>query len=259
MTPASVFIGSAIVVAVLLTVVWVLSVRLKDVSIVDPVWGPGFALVALYVALDGPGCAGRRWLLFAMTAIWGLRLGLHLIRRKLGEPDEDRRYAVLRARNPDRFWLRSLYTVFLAQGVLIWVIAMPQQAASGAGGSLGPLIAPGIVVFLVGLAFEAIGDDQLRRFRADPASAGQVMDRGLWRYTRHPNYFGDFCVWWGIWLVALPAGGTWWTVFSPLIMSFLLIRGSGKELLERDIATRRPGYAEYVRRTSGFLPRPPRS
>ena len=115
-----------------------------------------------------------------------------------------------------------------------------------------------MVLFGVGLAFEAVGDEQLRRFRADPANRGQVMNRGLWRYTRHPNYFGDACVWWGIWLTVLPAGGTWWSLIGPAAMTFLLVRVSGKAMLERDIGKRRPGYAEYIAQTSGFFPLPPK-
>jgi steroid 5-alpha reductase family enzyme len=160
----------------------------------------------------------------------------------------------MRSRDPARFAVRSLYTIFLTQGVLIWVISLPLQVAAGRHQEVGVVTVAGLVVFAVGLAFEAIGDEQLRAFKADPANRGQVMDRGLWRYTRHPNYFGDACVWWGLWL----ASGVWWTVFAPLVMSFLLIRVSGKGLLERDIAERRPGYAEYIRRTSGFVPLPPR-
>ena len=152
----------------------------------------------------------------------------------------------------------SLGAIFGLQGLLVVIVSLPVQVAAGRGGSLTAAIIPGVVVFVVGLAFESIGDEQLRRFKADPANRGQVMDRGLWRYTRHPNYFGDFCVWWGLWLVALTAGGTWWTFAGPVVMSTLLIRVSGKALLERDIAQRRPGYADYVARTSGFIPLPPR-
>jgi len=115
-----------------------------------------------------------------------------------------------------------------------------------------------VIVFLIGLAFESVGDEQLRRFKADPGNRGKVMDRGLWHYTRHPNYFGDACVWWGLWLTTLPAGGVWWTLVGPVVMTLLLVRVSGKAMLERDIGSRRPGYAEYIKRTSGFFPLPPR-
>jgi steroid 5-alpha reductase family enzyme len=245
---------SAATILVVMLLTWGLSVRLQDVSIVDPVWGPSFALVAIVVAVAGGGDAAHRVILAVATSLWGLRLGSHLLRRKLHERGEDRRYAAMRSRDPARFAVRSLYTIFLTQGVLIWVISLPLQVAAGRHQEVGVVTVAGLVVFAVGLAFEAIGDEQLRAFKADPANRGQVMDRGLWRYTRHPNYFGDACVWWGLWL----ASGVWWTVFAPLVMSFLLIRVSGKGLLERDIAERRPGYAEYIRRTSGFVPLPPR-
>jgi steroid 5-alpha reductase family enzyme len=256
--PGGVLAYAAAAVVVLMLGLWLLSLRLKDVSIVDPVWGPAFVLVALVAALSGDGCTGRRWLLMAMTAVWGLRLGGHLLRRKLGDPEEDRRYAQMRERKGDRFGLWSLYAVFGVQGLLVLIVSLPLQVSAQAGGSLSAAAIPGIVVFLIGLAFETIGDQQLTRFKADPASTGQVMDRGLWRYTRHPNYFGDFCVWWGLWLTALPAHGVWWTAIGPAVMSVLLIRVSGKGLLEKDIGTRRPGYAEYIASTSGFFPRPPR-
>ncbi len=249
---------AAAVTAVLMLAVWVQSVRRRDVSIIDPVWGPAFVLVALAGAILGDGDPSRRWLLLALTAAWGLRLGVHLGRRKLGEPEEDRRYAALRDKHPGDFARWSLVWVFGTQGLLVVVVSLPLQAGAQATAGLDALVVAGIVLFFVGLAFEAVGDAQLERFRADPESAGQVMDRGLWRFTRHPNYFGDACVWFGLWFVVLPAGGTWWTVIGPLVMLALLLRVSGAALLEHDIGERRPGYAEYVRQTSGFVPWPPR-
>ncbi|MGI8412616.1 MAG: DUF1295 domain-containing protein [Solirubrobacteraceae bacterium] len=249
---------SAAAVVILMALVWALSVRLSDASIVDPVWGPAFVLVAVVATLAGDGDPGRRWLLLVMTAAWGLRLGLHLTRRKLGQRGEDRRYAKMRQRRGDGFALWSLGAIFGLQAVLVLIVSLPLQVAAGRPAAIGATIVPGLLVFALGLGFEAIGDEQLRRFTADPAHRGQVMDRGLWRYTRHPNYFGDACVWWGLWLVAVPAGGVWWTVVGPLTMTLLLVRVSGKAMLERDIGQRRPGYGEYIRRTSGFLPLPPR-
>lgn len=249
---------AALGVAVLMGGLWLASIRLRDVSIVDPVWGPAFVLVAVIAAATGAGDAGRRWLLAVLTAAWGLRLGWHLTRRKLGDREEDRRYRVMRERKGDAFVAWSLVMIFGLQGLLVLIVSLPQQVAATRGAGLDATAIPGVILFLIGLGFEAIGDEQLRRFKADPASKGQVMDRGLWRYTRHPNYFGDFCVWWGLWLVALPAGGTWWTLIGPVVMTVLLTRVSGAALLERDMATRRPGYAEYMERTSGFFPLPPR-
>jgi len=209
-------------------------------------------------ALAGKDGADVRFLLAGLTALWGLRLGWHLIRRKLAEPEEDRRYAIMREQRGASFVPWSLVMVFGLQGLLVMIVSLPIQAAAGRVADLTAAAIPGAVLFAIGLAFETIGDALLAAFKADPASRGQVMDRGLWRYTRHPNYFGDFCVWWGLWLVALCAGGTWWTAIGPIVMSTLLIRVSGKGLLEKSIGKRRPGYDEYVRRTSGFFPMPPR-
>ena len=256
--PGSVTGYAAIAVAALMLALWLVSIPMRDVSIVDPAWGPAFVLVSLVAAVAGDGCVGRKWLLLAMTAVWGIRLGAHLLARKLHDPGEDRRYAAMRERRGERFVLWSLLWVFGVQGLLVLIVSLPIQVAADRGGALGAAVIPGVAVFLIGVAFEAIGDEQLRRFKARPESRGQVMDRGLWRYTRHPNYFGDFCVWWGVWLVALTAGGTWWTFIGPVVMSVLLIRVSGAGLLEKDIGTRRPGYADYVKRTSGFFPLPPR-
>ncbi len=256
--PGAVTAYAAIAVALFMVALWAASVALRDVSIVDPGWGPAFVLVAAVAAAAGGGCLGRRWLLLAMTAVWGLRLGSYLLVRKLRDPSEDRRYAVMRERRGAGFVPWSLVMIFGVQGLLVLIVSLPVQVAAGQGGSLTATVIPGVALWVLGFAFESIGDEQLRRFKARSDSHGQVMDRGLWRYTRHPNYFGDFCVWWGIWLVALTAGGTWWTFVGPVVMSVLLIRVSGAGLLEKDIGERRPGYADYIRRTSGFFPWPPK-
>ncbi|MGI8713506.1 MAG: DUF1295 domain-containing protein [Solirubrobacteraceae bacterium] len=267
--PATVFAAPGVVtavavaaVAVLMIGLWVASIRLRDVSIVDPIWGPAFVVVALVGALVGNADAatgsGRRWLLFALTAVWGLRLGGYLFVRKLGDREEDRRYREMRDRRGDGFVPWSLFAIFGLQGLLVLIVSLPLQVAAERHSGLTAAVIPGVVLFGVGLAFEAIGDQQLRRFKSDPDHQGKVMDRGLWRYTRHPNYFGDFCVWWGLWLIALPAGGTWWTLIGPVVMSTLLIRVSGAALLEKTMSERRPEYADYIKRTSGFVPFPPR-
>ncbi|MEI8358501.1 MAG: hypothetical protein RL698_1145 [Pseudomonadota bacterium] len=248
------------VTAAVFFLLWLVSLRLRDASIVDSWWGPGFALVALVSFLLTPGGARpRRLLVLALTATWGLRLGAHIFLRNAGQP-EDARYQAMRRRWGDRFPLASLVTVFAFQAVILWIVSAPVQAAqrSAVPATLGAWDAAGIAVWAIGLFFEAVGDAQLARFRADPANAARVMDRGLWRYTRHPNYFGDACAWWGLWLVACAVPGGWATVFSPVLMTWLLRRVSGVPMLERGLAKRRPGYEEYVRRTSPFLPRPPR-
>lgn len=243
--------------ALLMSGTWLLSLRMRDVSIIDPVWGLAFAVVAVAAALVADGDAGRRALLVTLTAVWGLRLFAHLAWRRRGH-GEDPRYAAMRARNPETFARRSLVTVFGLQAALVVVVSLPVQMGQVPGSpGLGVLAAAGAAVWLVGLVFETVGDLQLARFRARPDSRGRVLDTGLWRYTRHPNYFGDFLVWWGLFLVAAESG-VWWTVAGPVVMSVLLMRVSGVTLLERDIAARRPGYAAYARRTSAFFPRPPR-
>jgi steroid 5-alpha reductase family enzyme len=243
----------------LLTVLWAVSLVLRDASIVDVFWGTGFVFVAWTAYALADGSQDRALLLALLVTAWGLRLTAHLAHRNLGK-GEDYRYAEMRRRHGDAWPLRSLFVVFWLQGALIWVVSLPVQVAMAdpTPAGLGPLDWVGTAVWAVGLTFEAVGDWQLSRFKADPANRGKVMDRGLWRYTRHPNYFGDFCVWWGIWLVALAAGSTWWTVVGPTVMSVLLIRVSGVALLERSLSRRREGYADYVARTSAFFPRPPR-
>jgi steroid 5-alpha reductase family enzyme len=254
--PAEVMLSSAAALLAYMLALWLVSLRLHDVSVVDPAWGSGFAIVALIASLSGDGDPGRRALAAALVSVWGLRLTVHLLRRKLHEPGEDPRYGDMRAGHGERFGLVSLGTVFVLQGALIWVVSLPVQAIGWRHGDLAALDVAGALAWAVGFAFEAVGDLQLARFKADPANRGRVMNRGLWRYTRHPNYFGDFAMWWGIYALAL-AAGAWWTAVGPLVMSTLLIRVSGKALLEARMQSR-PGYAEYVARTSGFFPRPPR-
>ena len=244
------------VIAGLMLALWLVSVRLRDASIVDPFWGFGFVVVGWTAALAGE-LSGWGLVLALLTTAWGLRLSIHLALRNLGH-GEDFRYQAMRKRFP-RFELTSLVIVFGLQGLLLWVVALPLQLAPAFEGGHDAIGAVGAVVWAVGLAFETVGDAQLARFRADPGTSGRVLDTGLWHYTRHPNYFGDACVWWGLWLVALAAGAPWWTVAGPILMTVLLRRVSGVTLLERSLAQRRPGYEEYVRRTSAFVPRPPRS
>jgi steroid 5-alpha reductase family enzyme len=236
-----------------MVVLWLASLRLRDASIADPFWGAGFALAAWVAAAAGEGGGPRRALALALVTLWAGRLSLHLLRRNLGH-GEDRRYAAMRAAHGDRFWIVSLGTVFLLQGVLLLAVALPVLAAVGAPPApLGALDAAGVALFAAGLAFEAVGDRQLARFKADPSNRGRVMDRGLWRLTRHPNYFGDATLWWGLGLLGAAAGAPW-TLVSPAIMTFLLVRVSGVALLEKDIAERRPEYRAYVARTSAFVP-----
>lgn len=262
----------AVIVAAMFAM-WLVSVRLGDVSLIDPCWGAGFVIVAWCSVLLNPPAGTRAWLLTALTTVWGLRLALFLtwrfLKHRRAGDGEDRRYAAMRAKRGDAFWWQSLFSVFWLQAMLLWFIAMPQQvaaveaasatAAAGAAPSvsLGWLDFCGLALWGVGIFFESIGDWQLARFKSRPRSKGSVLQTGLWRYTRHPNYFGDFCVWWGLYLIAA-SGGAGWTIASPLIMSVLLLKVSGVTLLEKDITERRPEYAAYQARTNAFFPGPPK-
>jgi len=248
-------VAAATIVALML-VTWLVSLPLRNASIVDLIWGLGFVLVAWAVRLTVDGNSARQWLLVAMVTLWGLRLSAYLTWRNHGN-GEDYRYKAMRKHWGERFWWVSLFTVFALQGILMWTVSLSVQLGQVPDDpGLGVLAALGVVVWAVGLTFEAVGDAQLARFKADPANAGTVMDQGLWRYTRHPNYFGDALVWWGLGLVGVSAGA-WWSLVGPAFMTFLLVRVSGVSLLEKDIAGRRPEYVAYVRRTSSFLPLPP--
>jgi steroid 5-alpha reductase family enzyme len=248
---------AALVTAAMLSL-WLLSLALRDASIVDIFWGLGFVMIAHVARMTAGGAPARAWLVTGLVTAWGVRLGAYLLWRNWGG-GEDYRYQAMRRRWGGRFWIASLGIVFGLQGVLMWLISLPVQAAIAAPAplTLGWLDALGTVVVLTGLAFESIGDLQLARFKADPSTKGRVMDRGLWRYTRHPNYFGDAVVWWGLYCFALATGHPL-TMIGPLVMTYLLTRLSGVPLLEKKLARTRPGYAEYVARTSGFVPWPPK-
>ncbi len=233
---------------------WVASALRRDVSLVDPLWSLFFLLAVLVYHELAP--AGRRGdLLLGLVALWALRLAGYLLWRNWGEP-EDRRYRKMRARNEPGFWWRSVYLVFGLQAALAAVLSLPLLWAAASPTGLGTLDALGCVLWMAGFLFETVADLQLARFKAAGAATG-VLDRGLWRYTRHPNYFGEAVVWWGYFLLAAAAAG-WWTVFAPLLMTFLLLRVSGVTLLEADIHERRPDYRRYVAHTSAFVPLPPR-
>lgn len=238
---------------------WMVSVRLRNVAIVDVFWGPAFLIAALVYRVQGPTAEPRHWLVLGLVAVWALRLAAYIGWRAKGAP-EDYRYAAMRAGHGRRFWWVSLFTVFWLQAALVVLISAPlvvvQAQPAAAGWRLTDTL--GLVLWLLGFAFEAGGDWQMARFKADAGNRGRVMDRGFWRYTRHPNYFGDACQWWAFWLLALAAPGGWWTVFAPIVMTFFLLRVSGVALLEKTIGERRPEYRAYIERTPAFLPWFPR-
>jgi len=235
---------------------WALGSLRRDVSIVDSFWSLFFLVGALVYAAQTGNEDPRALLVIVLVTVWALRLAIYLTWRNWGEP-EDRRYQAIRARNQPGFTGKSLYLVFGLQGVLAAIIALPLFAGLTGTGPLTLLDALGVLLWLAGFGFESIGDWQLARFKADPANRGRVLDRGLWRYTRHPNYFGEALLWWGYYLIALAAGG-WWTVFAPLLMTFLLLKVSGVSLLEQDIGERRPAYRDYIARTNAFIPGRPK-
>ena len=239
-----------------MTLLWLLSLRLQDSSIVDIWWGAGFVLLSWAAAIIHGFDSGIQSVALALVTIWGMRLSLHLAKRNIGH-GEDPRYVAMRRKAGASWPLRSLFQVFWLQGVIMWIVCLPALAAVVSNDAFdSPVALLGIAVWAVGMFFETVGDLQLTRFKADPANKGKVMDTGLWRYTRHPNYFGDACVWWGIWLLAASAGA-WWTFVGPALINFMLVRVSGKALLEKGMKQTRPGYDDYIRKTSGFFPRPP--
>jgi steroid 5-alpha reductase family enzyme len=239
---------------------WIASLARRDASLADRVWpwliaGPGLA----FAWLRPDPLDLRATLVLALLLAWALRLSLYLSWRNWGH-GEDRRYRAMReARGPAFAW-QSLYVVFGLQALIAWVVSAPLLGLFTGGGAWGAWDLAGLALAGFGIAFSALADLQLARFLNRPRAAGAVMDQGLWRWSRHPNYFGEACLWWGLWLLALGAQG-WhgaWSVVSPLLMTWLLLKVSGVTLLEQDMATRRPAYADYVRRTSAFVPWPPR-
>lgn len=244
------------VISILMLGVWLLSLYLRDVSVVDIAWGLGFVLVAWTSYLLRTD-AGDSLLIPLLVTLWGLRLSGYLAWRNHGKP-EDPRYQKMRAHWGDAFPAISLLTVFGAQAAVMWIVSLPVQTVyDGADEGRLWLRIVGTVVFAVGLVFESVGDWQLARFKADAANQGKVLDRGLWRYTRHPNYFGDFLVWWGIFLAAVAQSQQWWTLIGPIVMSVFLMRISGVTLLESSLKKSKPGYQAYIDRTNAFFPGPP--
>ncbi len=243
----------------MMSLLWLVSLKLRDVSIIDILWAPGFAIVALASAHFASAVSFRGEIVLGLIVVWALRLGSHIFWRwsKLGH--EDYRYAQIRKSKGPNFPFTSLFHIFWLQALLLWVISWPVQAVFAMAPSpLNPLDGLGIVLAIGGILIETVADRQLTRFRSDPANAKAVLNNGVWAWSRHPNYFGDFALWWGFYLIALAAGGPLWTILGPIVMSALLLHYSGMGLMEDTIGTRRPGYADYVRNTSAFVPWPPK-
>lgn len=267
---AALLLNGGILLAIVL-ILWLVSIKINDVSFIDAFWGAGMGVMAITSFAQTPNPGDLAVALLVMTTAWGFRLGIHLFLRWRQDGEDARYEKMLRKdREKGRFAFAALTKVFLGQAVLLFIVCLPAQlgilaGADGlAGGGRQPITAlawAGLALWCVGIFFEWVGDWQLKQFKADPANKGAVMDRGLWRYTRHPNYFGDACAWWGIWLAAASLG--WevavWSVIGPIFLTFTLTKWSGAPLLEGGMKKRRPKYAEYIERTSGFIPMPPKN
>ena len=252
---SALFFVNFFAVAMMMTLVWIVSLWLKNAGIIDIFWGVGFVLVAWVTFFAADGYIGRKLLIVMMTTVWGLRLATHLFLRNSGQP-EDHRYVAIRKRMGHEFWWKSLIYIFGLQSVLLCLISISIQAgqASPIPDHIGFSDFLGIVFWGFGIVIESVADFQLTRFKADTQNRGKVMDRGLWRYSRHPNYFGESLVWWGIWCTAWAVPYGILTIISPVLITFLLLRVSGVRLMERNIGERRPEYRDYIRRTSAFIP-----
>ena len=239
----------------MLVLLWLISIPIRNVSIVDIFWGLGFVICNNTWYWLGEGNHERKVLLTILVSLWGLRLTLYLAWRNIGKPEDFRYQEFRRHYGPRRYWWFSFFQVFMLQGILLSIIALPLAAANtyGAEHSLRIWDFIGLALWTIGFIFEAGGDWQLARFKANPANKGKVMDRGFWRYTRHPNYFGDTAVWWGFAFISISAGA-YWQVIGSIIMTFLIIKVSGVTLLEKTLVHEKPHYAEYIRKTSAFIP-----
>lgn len=234
---------------------WGISLICRNVTIVDSLWGMGFVLIAWLTFWFAGGFAGRKTLITLLVSLWGLRLSFHLTRRNWGR-GEDPRYGSWREKSGKSFWLVSLFKVFILQAIFLWLISLALQ-----WGQLSPQPAAftildflGLGIWLIGFFFEATGDRQLARFKADPSNKGRVMDQGLWAYSRHPNYFGEFLVWWGVFLIVLATPASGWTVISPILITVVLLKMTGIPMMENAIVHHRPGYRDYIERTNAFFP-----
>jgi steroid 5-alpha reductase family enzyme len=254
MTYFQIFSQGLFLILIMMTLLWIVSAIVKNVSIVDLFWGLGFVLTGGFYFLNTGGLDLRKLIVLILTAVWGLRLSLYLAWRNIGE-GEDFRYKQFRKKYGKKYWWLSFFQTFLLQGILMWLISAPLLAAQFYGRDIpfGLLDILGCLFWLTGIIFEAGGDFQMARFRSDPSNKGKVMDHGLWNITRHPNYFGDTMVWWGYAMFSI-AAGSYISVLGSVLMTFLIIKISGVGLLEKSLVNKKPGYREYMARTSSFFP-----
>ena len=252
MPDLSAFLHAGVVLLGVAIALWIISLFKRDVSIVDSFWSVMILLAGLVYLLNAPEPGERAYLVIGLTLIWAIRLSAYISWRNRGE-QEDYRYQQIRKNNQPYFEFKSFYIVFALQAALAWLVSLPLLAAINSQDPLNWIDYLALSLWITGMLFEVIGDRQLASFKADSANRGKVLSRGLWRYTRHPNYFGEFCIWWAFFLFAL-ASGSWLSILSPLLMSLLLLKVSGVSLLEKDIASRRPQYEEYRKTTNAFFP-----
>ena len=232
---------------------WVISRIKNDVGIVDSFWSILILLAGLsFLYLFDNDLTNRKLLVLSLLSIWALRLAIHIAWRNWGQ-EEDHRYQTIRANNQPNFEFKSLYIVFLLQAFLALIIALPLMTVFNTGSDLNSLDYIAVALWSIGMLFEVVGDYQLHRFKSDSNNAGKVLNSGLWKYTRHPNYFGEFCIWWGFFIFAV-ASGYWWSIISPILLSILLLKVSGVSLLESTIRERRPEYSDYCQVTNAFFP-----
>jgi steroid 5-alpha reductase family enzyme len=255
MTFIQLYLETLLVILIMMTLLWIVSIKLKNVSIVDLFWGFGFVVAGVVYFLKADGLEARKILVMIMVAVWGLRLSIYLAWRNWDKGEDYRYQKFRRDYGENRYWWISYFQVFLLQGILMWLISAPLLGAQFHGKETGLnwLDAAGILFWLIGITFEAGGDLQLARFKSNPVNKGKVMDTGFWRYTRHPNYFGDASVWWGYALLSI-AAGSYLPVLGSILMTALIIKVSGVALLEKNLKSTKPQYAEYVRKTSAFIP-----
>jgi steroid 5-alpha reductase family enzyme len=255
MTFFQIYIRALVVIILMMTFLWIVSIRIKNVSIVDLFWGFGFVVACLFYFMNTEGFEIRNILLLILVAIWGLRLSIYLTWRNHGK-GEDFRYQKFRKNyGQHRYWWISYFQTFLLQGILMWLISAPLLGAQFCcpDNKLGILDFIGVCLWIIGFVFETGGDIQLARFKANPASKGKVLNKGFWYYTRHPNYFGDAAVWCGYGFICLSAG-SYIPVLGSILMIVLIIRVSGVALLEKTLKDSKPEYKEYIEKTSAFIP-----
>lgn len=250
-----IYFQGLLVIVAFFSMIWILSVLLKNASIVDIFWGLGFVLVNGFYFFTTPGFSILKIITVVLVTLWGLRLSVHIFLRNLGKPEDYRYQEFRRNYGEKRYWWFSFFQVFLLQGTLVWLISAPLLAINyySAENTNIVIAVLGILVWLIGFTFETGGDWQLARFKANPANKGKLLTTGFWKYTRHPNYFGDAAVWWGFAVLSI-AVGCWLPVLSSVLMTWLIVKVSGVAMLERTMKNTKPGFENYVKRTNAFLP-----